>query len=293
PQRPGRRFQASSISFSGQSRYFELELSPIIEYPTVAAPLAPSAVIQAEGEGMLGYSRADASPRSCSSFGDVFLTPDQTVGSKEQLRSETGDYTHPRSLMTGMFVNTLRVTVAALSKETSKRGEEIYIPSLILTVPTPDLSNQSPNTGPDAFQHHRQVLDSGLESYRHQMGSGPHVTPLGLVVDNVEVLPRGADDGAGEGSIVRSHAQPQTRTLASRVRNLTLLRRGGRRTWDTLSRFFSVSLVPGTADVSNGGSGGRGRCQGLDLSFASTSTSRWFRSPRQGSKSLIRQMFRN
>ncbi|KAG6829896.1 hypothetical protein H0H92_003029 [Tricholoma furcatifolium] len=40
PTAPARRSQASSISFSGQSRFFELELSPIFETPAPAPGLA-------------------------------------------------------------------------------------------------------------------------------------------------------------------------------------------------------------------------------------------------------------
>ncbi|KAG6860671.1 hypothetical protein C0995_008738 [Termitomyces sp. Mi166 len=88
---PARRSQPSSPSFSGQSRYFELDLSPIIESPAVTAPLAPSAVISGEGQGMLAYtSMRDVSPGSCSTLGDMVLSPNRTgepEGLKEALRT--------------------------------------------------------------------------------------------------------------------------------------------------------------------------------------------------------------
>ncbi|KAF8079348.1 hypothetical protein FPV67DRAFT_1468591 [Lyophyllum atratum] len=73
--------RSRSQSFAGQSRFFELDLSPIIEDVLTRNPpqaLARSVVIRGEGEGRSIHSSSDEiSPRSCSSFGEVLAS---TVG---------------------------------------------------------------------------------------------------------------------------------------------------------------------------------------------------------------------
>ncbi|KAG6919881.1 hypothetical protein DXG01_015589 [Tephrocybe rancida] len=286
-QKPqARRSQASLVSFSGQSRYFELELSPIIEYPV---GLAPSAVIRSESGGgcMLAHDlTGEAARRSSESFEDVFSTPNEVV----RPDSEVIPVIHPRNLMTDLIAKS-EECIDMNRQGASRQGEAALpsaIPAVVLTAPTPDPSIQSP------------VQDAII-----QCDASPHGAPalgpkgLGLIVDNV---PRDPGDEGGEDSFLDpSHAQPQAHidTLASRARKM-LFRRSvasvdrGRRGWDTLSRFLSngrsAAHVPGMEDTSHS-TFVAGCRRGLDLSFAST-TSRWFGSPGRESSSRVRRMFR-
>ncbi|KNZ76909.1 hypothetical protein J132_10855 [Termitomyces sp. J132] len=150
---PARRSQASSPSFSSQSRYFELDLSPIIESPATMAPLAPSAVISGEGEDMLAYSlTGDVSPDSSSNLEDMVLPPNRTKrseGSKETARSEARNVViikrdlHPKTLVTvpGDLSNQNNDSLDIRSRK--EHIPSAAIPAVVLTVPTPDLPNQS------------------------------------------------------------------------------------------------------------------------------------------------------
>ncbi|KAG5732396.1 hypothetical protein E4T56_gene11340 [Termitomyces sp. T112] len=293
---PARRSQASSPSFSSQSRYFELDLSPIIESPATMAPLAPSAVIIGEGEDMLAYSlTGDVSPDSSSNLEDMVLPPNRTKrseGSKETARSEARNVViikrdlHPKTLVTvpGDLSNQNNDSLDIRSRK--EHIPSAAIPAVVLTVPTPDLPNQSRDVKVSSgmVRRSRQINGRNLE------GSGP--TPplisgpmgLGFTVDTLGALPHSAGDGSDEGFIEHSYTQPRPRTLGSQANNV-LFRRSvysidrGRRAWDTVLGFFSRrrSLPAGlgsvAGDVSTSVNSGRRR--GLDLSFSSTS-SRWF-----------------
>ncbi|KAG5351895.1 hypothetical protein C0989_004615 [Termitomyces sp. Mn162] len=243
-----------------------------------------------------------------------FVQPNRTKrseGSKETARSEARNVViikrdlHPKTLVTGMpfvvfetrFYPFYRIELVPgdLSNQNNdsldirSRKEHIpsaAIPAVVLTVPTPDLPNQSRDVKVSSgmVRRSRQIIGRNLE------GSGP--TPplisgpmgLGFTVDTLGALPHSAGDGSDEGFIEHSYTQPRPRTLGSQANNV-LFRRSvysidrGRRAWDTVLGFFSRrrSLPAGlgsvAGDVSTSVNSGRRR--GLDLSFSSTS-SRWF-----------------
>ncbi|KAF5385120.1 hypothetical protein D9615_000894 [Tricholomella constricta] len=78
-QQPQVVARSRSHSIASQSRFFELDLSPIIEdahtlKPAEPLPLAPSVIIKGERAEMLTHSSTgEVSPRSCSSFGDALV----------------------------------------------------------------------------------------------------------------------------------------------------------------------------------------------------------------------------
>ncbi|GLB43763.1 putative natural resistance-associated macrophage protein [Lyophyllum shimeji] len=258
PKKPQVPAHVQSQSFAGQSRYFELDLSPIIEDVRAFNPpaLAPSPVIGGDSTPMHSSGR-EVSPR-CSSFGDVLdFTPNQAEARGQEHsfdlaeESQVGDsrpLIYPRNLLIefskGSYGADASRAAGGNSSPKPADDDAMRIPDLILTSPTPDLSNGSP--------FFNVISTSGT--------SGLGLT-LDYAVDEMGAVlrpPRGARDGDGRGEgngegEGQGYASPQAHAHTSRART-ALFRTGGRsarRAWKAVSRFFATGQGPYRTAVSS------------------------------------------
>ncbi|KAG5643147.1 hypothetical protein DXG03_001509 [Asterophora parasitica] len=268
-------------SSPGQTRFFELDLSPIIE-DTQPLTLAPSAVIKGEREWKNPPKTVDGSPRSCSSVGQVlvFTPPSHEAqrsgpGTCNFLDGDTSDsvapFLHPRSLLSDLSKDSR----AAADDNDDEGG----IPAVILTFPTPELSQPSP------------LLADVQETRGIQHMSG--IGGLGIVVEELGVLEPPFDGRLDEESVApKAGVRVSMQSFALRTR-AALFRRSfddpgstsrARRSWETLSRlgrsaFSALGLRSGTtgttAAIGQEDAYDMGRRLGLDLSFGSARR-RWF-----------------
>ncbi|RDB15671.1 hypothetical protein Hypma_003933 [Hypsizygus marmoreus] len=260
-----------------QSRYFELDLSPIIEDVKTFIPPphlqsgTEEDVFTTRGPRSFANEIASpASPRSCSSYGEVipmtrpigFQTPSFLEDSETSYATAYTSFlpfATPRSPMSPRYIPSMCEEVAVDPNFQEGISVLANVPSVILTSPTPDLQQSPQLLG--AHGHHASTLVHQLQQEHRPV---PPPTPPGsnrlekrwiprglgfaslvgesVFVDELGVVHDGARDGVNEKQATQGYASRLDSTIPTGGGR-------GRRAWDKVSDAFLIGRIRGTSKL--------------------------------------------